>query len=38
VHAPNEFFRLDSFDRGLVTWPMLLSALGQLSPADFWRG
>jgi acetylornithine deacetylase/succinyl-diaminopimelate desuccinylase-like protein len=37
VHAPNEFFRLDSFDRGLVTWPLLLSALGGLSPADFRR-
>jgi len=38
VHAPNEFFRLDSFDRGLATWPMLLTALGQLSPEDFKRG
>ncbi len=35
VHAPNEFFRLSSFDEGLRTWPMLLSALGQLSAADF---
>ncbi len=38
VHAPNEFFRLDSFDRGLTTWPMLLTALGGLTPADFRRG
>lgn len=37
VHAPNEFFRLASFDRGLRTWPMLLSALGELTPADFRR-
>jgi acetylornithine deacetylase/succinyl-diaminopimelate desuccinylase-like protein len=37
VHAPNEFFRLASFDRGLRTWPMLLTALGRLSPADFRR-
>ncbi len=35
VHAPNEFFRLASFDRGLRTWPMLLTALGRLTPADF---
>jgi len=37
VHAPNEFFRLASFDEGLRTWPMLLSELGKLSPADFGR-
>ena len=35
VHAPNEFFRLSSFDAGLKTWPMLLSELGKLSAADF---
>jgi acetylornithine deacetylase/succinyl-diaminopimelate desuccinylase-like protein len=35
VHAPNEFFRLTSFDEGLRTWPMLLSALGELSAEDF---
>jgi acetylornithine deacetylase/succinyl-diaminopimelate desuccinylase-like protein len=35
VHAPNEFFRLSSFDEGLRSWPMLLSALGALSAADF---
>jgi acetylornithine deacetylase/succinyl-diaminopimelate desuccinylase-like protein len=37
VHAPNEFFRLSSFDEGLRTWPMLLTELGTLSPADFAR-
>jgi acetylornithine deacetylase/succinyl-diaminopimelate desuccinylase-like protein len=37
VHAPNEFFRLSSFDEGLRTWPMLLSELGKLSVADFAR-
>jgi acetylornithine deacetylase/succinyl-diaminopimelate desuccinylase-like protein len=37
VHAPNEFWRLSSFDAGLRTWPMLLSELGKLSPADFTR-
>jgi len=35
VHAPNEFFRLDSFDEGLQTWPMLLTELGNLTKADF---
>ena len=35
VHAPNEFFRLSSFDEGLKSWPMLLSELGRLSSADF---
>lgn len=35
VHAPNEFFRLSSFDEGLRTWPMLLSEVGKLSAADF---
>jgi acetylornithine deacetylase/succinyl-diaminopimelate desuccinylase-like protein len=33
VHAPNEFFRLESFDRGLVTWPRLLRALGGMEAA-----
>ncbi len=37
VHAPNEFFRLSSFDEGLRTWPMLLSELGKLTPGDFRR-
>ena len=35
VHAPNEFFRLSSFDEGLRTWPMLLTELGTLSADDF---
>ena len=35
VHAPNEFFRLSSFDAGLKTWPMLLTELGKLTPKDF---
>lgn len=38
VHAPNEFWRLSSFAAGLKTWPMLLTELGRLSPADFARG
>lgn len=37
VHAPNEFFRLSSFDEGLRTWPMLLTELGKLSAVDFMR-
>ena len=37
VHAPNEFFRLASFDAGLRSWPMLLTELGKLKPADFRR-
>ncbi len=37
VHAPNEFFRLSSFDEGLRTWPMLLTELGTLSAGDFAR-
>ena len=35
VHAPNEFFRLSSFDEGLKTWPMLLTELGKFSARDF---
>ena len=35
VHAPNEFFRLSSFDEGLRTWPLLLTEVGSLSAADF---
>ncbi len=38
VHAPNEFWRLSSFEAGLKTWPMLLTELGKLTPADFVRG
>jgi acetylornithine deacetylase/succinyl-diaminopimelate desuccinylase-like protein len=35
VHAPNEFFRLSSFDEGLRSWPMLLSALADSTAKDF---
>jgi acetylornithine deacetylase/succinyl-diaminopimelate desuccinylase-like protein len=35
VHAPNEFFRLSSFDEGLRTWPLLLSELGSEDAAKF---
>jgi hypothetical protein len=35
AHAPNEFFRLSSLDEGLKCWPMLLSALGEVSGAEF---
>ena len=37
AHAPNEFFRLSSFDEGLRTWPMLFSALGEMSAEEFNR-
>jgi acetylornithine deacetylase/succinyl-diaminopimelate desuccinylase-like protein len=37
AHAPNEFFRLSSLREGLQTWPLLLSELGHLTPADFAR-
>ena len=29
IHAPNEFFRLGSFDDGLAAWARLLPAMGQ---------
>ena len=32
-HAPNEFFRLERFDQGLMAWALLLSRLGELSRA-----
>jgi acetylornithine deacetylase/succinyl-diaminopimelate desuccinylase-like protein len=35
VHAPNEFFRLSSFDEGLRSWPLLLSEVGKLTAGDF---
>jgi acetylornithine deacetylase/succinyl-diaminopimelate desuccinylase-like protein len=35
AHAPNEFFRLSSLEEGLQSWPLLLTELGSLSPADF---
>jgi acetylornithine deacetylase/succinyl-diaminopimelate desuccinylase-like protein len=35
AHAPNEFFRLSSLDEGLRLWPLLLTELARMSPADF---
>ncbi|WP_127108353.1 M20/M25/M40 family metallo-hydrolase [Pararhodobacter zhoushanensis] len=35
VHAPNEFFHLDSIPLGLRLWPALLEELAAYSPADF---
>ncbi|MEW6049378.1 MAG: M20/M25/M40 family metallo-hydrolase, partial [Bacillota bacterium] len=34
IHAPNEFFRLSSFERGLVGWAHLLAGLGAGKLAD----
>lgn len=33
IHAPNEFFRLGSFERGESAWPLLLERLGQHAPS-----
>jgi acetylornithine deacetylase/succinyl-diaminopimelate desuccinylase-like protein len=35
AHAPNEFFRLSSLEEGLRLWPLLLTELGRMRPADF---
>ncbi|SHJ39859.1 Acetylornithine deacetylase/Succinyl-diaminopimelate desuccinylase [Roseomonas rosea] len=35
VHAPNEFFHLDSIPLGLRGWAMLLAELGRMTEADF---
>ncbi len=35
VHAPNEFFRLESLTRGLRGWPLLLRELGTFAPPAF---
>lgn len=35
VHAPNEFFRLESIPLGLQAWPRILRALGEFAPAAF---
>jgi len=35
VHAPNEFFHLESIPLGLRGWAMLLAELGGMSEADF---
>ena len=32
LHAPNEFFRLSSFERGERAWPLLLERLGEHRP------
>ncbi len=32
IHAPNEFFRLSSFERGEKAWPLLLGRLGEHGP------
>lgn len=32
LHAPNEFFRLSSFERGERAWPLLLERLGEHNP------
>jgi acetylornithine deacetylase/succinyl-diaminopimelate desuccinylase-like protein len=35
VHAPNEFFRLESLEKGLTAWPKLLQALAEYPPEAF---
>lgn len=35
VHAPNEFFRLQSLAEGVQDWAALLARLGAFAPADF---
>ena len=35
VHAPNEFFRLESLEKGLTAWPQLLQALAAYPPEAF---
>ncbi len=35
VHAPNEFFRLQSLRDGLQAWACLMERLGRFTPADF---
>ena len=34
-HAPNEHFRLQSFDDGVAAWRSYLSRTGALTPAAF---
>jgi acetylornithine deacetylase/succinyl-diaminopimelate desuccinylase-like protein len=38
VHAPNEFFRLESLEKGLRAWPMLLRELARHPPERFRTG
>ncbi|WP_038365520.1 M20/M25/M40 family metallo-hydrolase [Bosea sp. UNC402CLCol] len=35
VHAPNEFFHLDSIALGLRSWPLLLQELATFAPEEF---
>lgn len=35
VHAPNEFFWLNSIEKGLRAWPKLLRALAEYEPRQF---
>ncbi|QEL23706.1 M20 family dipeptidase [Bosea sp. F3-2] len=35
VHAPNEFFHIDSIVLGLRSWPLLLQELATFAPAEF---
>jgi len=35
VHAPNEFFHMESIPLGLKLWPALLAELAAFTPADF---
>ena len=34
IHAPNEFFRLSSFDDGLKAWPRLLAEIGAMAEGN----
>ena len=34
-HAPNEFFRLSSYERGMIAWARYLSRLGETKATDF---
>jgi len=36
-HAPNEFFRLASYERGMVAWARYLGKLGETSATDFFK-
>lgn len=38
VHAPNEYFRVESIAKGLRAWPLLLRELGGYAPGDFPKG
>lgn len=36
-HAPDEFFRLSSFDEGLAAWVVLMRTLGMQQPGEYAR-